>query len=138
MDSRFGWVASGKSRGPNDKCDIPLLSIPEGVVIPSVGALLPGWLLIVPRERALSYAELDTANRQTLYHLARSVASEVSDFGSPIMLEHGAATAGSGIGCGVDQAHLHVVPIQFDLSKQVLADPTVAWSSVSPDDPWTS
>jgi diadenosine tetraphosphate (Ap4A) HIT family hydrolase len=138
MKSRFDWVTHGLPRGQNPRCDVPVASIPEGVAIPSVGALVPGWLLVIPRQAALSYANMDQGTRNRLYQLARDLAHEVSDLGCPVILEHGAAVSNSSVGCGVDQAHLHVVPVRFDLLGRVLADPWVAWSETSVENPWDS
>jgi ATP adenylyltransferase len=40
--------------------------------------------------------------------------------------EHG-GTTGSTISCGVDQAHLHLVPLPFDLVKQATGQDDVSW-----------
>lgn len=138
MTNRFEWILRGEARGPNDLCDAALLSTPAGVVIPSVGALVPGWLLIVPRARVLSYAALSQSIRNELFGLSHNLAERVSALGTPMILEHGAGRPESAVGCGIDQAHLHVVPVNFDLLEQVLKDDRVAWSSVPHSDPWAS
>jgi ATP adenylyltransferase len=42
----------------------------------------------------------------------------------------------SQIGCGVDQAHLHLVPTEHQLLGAVLADDSVRWAEVDSADPW--
>jgi hypothetical protein len=52
--------------------------------------------------------------------------------------EHGAGFAGSPSGCGLDLAHLHTVPLNFDLVQILLAtSDDIHWVAVeSGDDPW--
>lgn len=136
--NRFDWVVKGHASGPNLTCDSPLLFNEQGVVIPSVGSLVPGWLLVVPRQQANSYAELQPGLRSSLFSLAQRAASKVSQWGPVIFLEHGATRPNSVTGCGVDQAHLHVVPTHADLLSRVLKDRKVHWEKTDGLDPWSS
>ena len=43
----------------------------------------------------------------------------IKEFGCVTMFEHGAVQPKSTVGCGVDFAHLHLVPINFDLLQGV-------------------
>jgi hypothetical protein len=74
--------------------------------------------------------------RERLRGLADVAAERLSVFGSSVFFEHGSVAPASVVGCGVDQAHLHVVPLGFDLIEQVRCDNAVAWTSVSMSDPW--
>lgn len=138
MHSRFGWIVDGRAHGPDPRCDTSLLSTADGMIIPSLGGLVPGWLLLVPRTRALSYADLEPQTRQSLYDLAQDIGTRYARMGMPVYLEHGASVAKSVVGCGVDQAHLHLVPVEFDLLDQVLGDHSVSWREVASKDPWQS
>ena len=54
-----------------------------------------------------------------------------SNYRTKSMFEHGAAAKASAVGCGVDHAHLHLVPVECDLQSgaQQIA-PNVRWSRV--------
>jgi hypothetical protein len=41
-------------------------------------------------------------------------------YGEICIFEHGPAVANRKVGCGVDHAHLHVVPLKFDLVSAVM------------------
>jgi hypothetical protein len=56
-----------------------------------------------------------------------------SRFGEVCVFEHGPAFEGRKVGCTVDHAHLHVVPLAFDLesaASQFMPD-DAAWSTAS-------
>ncbi len=42
------------------------------------------------------------------------------------------------MGCGVDQAHLHIVPTGFRLVDAILADRAVEWIEADQIDPWST
>ena len=87
------------------------------VVIPTLGSLVEGWLVIVPKKEYLSLQCID--NDSLLIELEKfsKAVGEiiVKEFGYVTMFEHGAVQPERKIGCGVDFAHLHLVPINFDL-----------------------
>lgn len=87
------------------------------IVIPSLGSLLPGWLLIVPKEFSLNLSQLSSKELRELDDLALRCEVKLQDkFQSKVVrFEHGPAIRQSKVGCGVDYAHLHIVPVNFDL-----------------------
>jgi ATP adenylyltransferase len=91
------------------------------VVVPSLGALLEGWVLIVPKQHAIATGELPDSLVDELYGLKNDVAVALSEaYQSPVcVFEHGPNRERCAVGCGVDHAHLHVVPITFDLREAV-------------------
>lgn len=86
------------------------------VVVPSKGALVPGWILVVPVDHVLSLAELPDERRGPF-----ALATQEADLhlrerlGAVVQFEHGPAAEGRSAGCGVDHAHLHLVPLDVDL-----------------------
>lgn len=90
------------------------------VVVPSLGSLVEGWLLVVAKSRALSMASLPMVQRNELESLKTHVARMlVETYGPVVAFEHGPAVCGTDVGCTVDQAHLHLVPFAHDLLEQI-------------------
>lgn len=98
----------------------PLFETPNFVVLPSLGALVEGWLLLVPKDHFICMGALPTPLaiemeqvKDNLYKLLVGVYGDVCAF------EHGPSRANVSVGCGVDHAHLHLVPVAFDLCSAV-------------------
>jgi ATP adenylyltransferase len=96
--------------------DQVILDFPNFVVVPTKGALLPGWLLVISKAHILCAGFLE---RGVLTELQAAIdhASELvrSRFGEPTLFEHGPAAEGTALGCGVDHLHIHVAPLPFSL-----------------------
>ena len=140
LPSRFSWILHGASKGPDDVFDEDLATYPEAAVIPTRGALIAEWLLVVPRTPCLSLAELDGPERARLLAIADDVSSRVSALtGAFVTFEHGPGRRGTAAACGVDQAHLHVVGGAPDLLDRLVERvDDVAWSAVKHADPWSA
>jgi ATP adenylyltransferase len=112
--------------------DTPIFESPSFVALPSVGALVEGWLLVVPKANALSFAQLPESLFSELEAFLQEVVSVLEPLYGPVSIfEHGPSAARSTIGCGVDYAHLHLVPTRCDLllgAKQV-AD-NIQWQQI--------
>jgi len=143
---RFAPLLGGERRW-DAPYDHVLLETAGCVVTPTLGSILPNWLLLVPKVPAVNFARWA--------HKVDSNPAEVVDAVltyldiSPeraIWFEHGPAEAGSIVGCGVDHAHIHVIidaPFSFrefgtaidaagDLTWQ-RTDATSAYSRIKPD-----
>lgn len=138
--ARFAWILRGASRGPDATFDEDLADLAEAAIIPTRGALMAEWLLVVPRTPCLSVAELDRPHRARVLAIANAVSARVSErAGASVTFEHGPGRRGSATGCGVDQAHLHVVggtPSLLDRLVDATGD--AAWMAVDHDDPWAT
>ena len=104
------------------------------VVVPSIGSIIPGWLLIVPRKHFLSVGSF----HEEMFHEfleIRTVAVEALTecFGSVFSFEHGAVRERESIGCGVDHAHMHLVAADLDLVASVkeMSKSLLEWRPVS-------
>lgn len=87
----------------------------------SYGALVDGWVLVAPRAHVLALADLDHERWDDFEDFAAETASMVRDvYGvRPVLFEHGPSRSGRQAGCGVDHAHLHVVPLRVDLRAAI-------------------
>jgi ATP adenylyltransferase len=119
---------------PDSAAQTVLAESPAFVVWPSLGALIPGWTLILPKEHHLALAELSDEKLDELSSLHRLIQSKLtaSGFGSTVSFEHGPAFPGQEVGCGVDHAHLHVVPTDANvLEGAAHLFPALRWRKVS-------
>src|SRR3569833_660334 len=123
---RFDWIAAGLEVGPDALSDVPVLSTSAAVVLPTLGSIVPNWVLVVPRMCAGSISALPEEARKSLLTLGDTAARTMRSQNA-VFFEHGPGRDGGVVGCGVDQAHLHVVSTEFEFTKSALADPTVEW-----------
>lgn len=108
LPCRFCGIAEGHFERTYDA---PLAASQDYFALASVGALVPGWVLICPKAHI--------PNLSTLYRDPQLVALrlKIADvlrrrLQLPVrMFEHGPSCAGSATGCGVNHAHLHLVPL---------------------------
>jgi len=137
--SRFEWAVQGARSGPDIQFDIDLYEFPTVAVLPTKGSMVSGWLLLIPRTKAASIQQLPPSARLELMRVRSLVETDLQRFGNDHLFwfEHGPGVVGSPLGCGVDQAHLHVIPLPFDLvGASARAEPAFTWSPVNATDPW--
>jgi diadenosine tetraphosphate (Ap4A) HIT family hydrolase len=100
--------------------DRVLVQGPHAVAFPSLGALQPGHVLIAPRLHSSSLSVTSNQVVDEVFRFADAVASL-----SPhrvLKWEHGTSPNEVG-GCGIDHAHLHILPVPRPLSlTRLLAD----------------
>jgi len=100
----------------------PVYQTSNFIVIPTLGSLIEGWLLIVPKVFYLNFSQLpealmDEAN-DIIHHLQEHFLP-LFEAPNAVVFEHGPGNIQSTAGCGVDYAHLHWVPTEFDLKAGV-------------------
>ena len=102
--------------------DIPLVETANFVVLPSLGSLVEGWLLVVPKAHFIATAAYSIDLLHEHSHLISLVKGVQRDVYGPVWLfEHGPSSPSRSIGCGVDHAHVHLVPIDCDLTEAAKA-----------------
>lgn len=88
-----------------------VLSTENFYVFPTIGQLVDGYLLVVPRKHYTTLDELPPELVGELADTSKRVRAALSEiYGSCICFEHGARGPLNG-GCGIYHAHLHVVPL---------------------------
>jgi hypothetical protein len=106
------------------------------VVTPTLGSILPKWLLVIPRKPVINFALWQAACGVSPYAPVQTILAKhgIAD-NRAIWFEHGPSEAGSSLGCGVDQAHLHIVvdaPFSFqDFISRAMAASQIKWQSTS-------
>jgi ATP adenylyltransferase len=111
--------------------DTPLFETDDFVAVPSLGSLVPGWLLVVPRRESLCLGQLSSEHRERLGNFVEEIVPILeSRFGPVAAFEHGPARRNSAVGCGVNYTHLHLVPTECDLRSQAsVLVPQIKWHS---------
>lgn len=110
--------------------DEHLLSTDGTVALASLGAIVPGWVLILPRRHVLNVASLYAHELKEFWQVHELAIDRLrAHFGSPVVsFEHGPMQPGSPVGCTVDHAHLHVVPCDIHLPDAARAElPGLSW-----------
>ena len=79
------------------------------VVTPTLGSILPNWLLIVPRLRTLNFRRWGESTGVSPMTVIEAVMARCGASKQTLWFEHGPAQTKSVLGCGVDQAHLHLI-----------------------------
>ncbi len=98
----------------------PLFKSPNFAVLPSLGALVEGWLLLVPKKHFICMGAMPdsiVAEMKWMKHHLCSVLQQC--YGQMCVFEHGPSKPNCNVGCSVDHAHLHFVPMTFDLASAV-------------------
>jgi diadenosine tetraphosphate (Ap4A) HIT family hydrolase len=106
-------------------------------VVPSVGSLTEGWLLIVPRAHVPATAALARDQYVEVTAALHKMEARLQEtFGLPtVIFEHGPAAFGRTAGCGVDHAHLHIVPTNVDLiSEATMLFPELQFAAANDED----
>ena len=102
---------------PQNPWDYVIESGTNYVIVPSKGALLPGWLLVVGTKHHLSRASMalhEFADFEVGIQQACAIVQP--KFGPATVFESGPSYKGTSIGCGIDHVHVHVLPLQFSLA----------------------
>ena len=99
------------------------------VVAPTLGSIIPHWVLAIPKQEAPNFSVWSGDNRTAptacITEIARLTGREPQ---SVIWFEHGANSSGSAVGCGVDHAHIHILlapPFSFRQFKKAAKEAVV-------------
>lgn len=120
---RFCEIASNRSviQKPENK---KIIETEEYFSISSVGALVEGWLLVVPKKHCCSMKALYSEPCFAKF-TSKIIKILTESYGPVIAFEHGPNREGSDTSCGTDHAHIHIVPYHSLLKK--LDDSGLDW-----------
>lgn len=93
----------------------------------SIGAFIPGWVLIFPKTHMYNLSDLYSSKDFLAFiHLIRTSVEKL--YGKTIMFEHGALYKGA-TSCGVNHAHLHIIPFEGSIESLVKSEGSYHWKS---------
>lgn len=128
-------IVKEKYGDENQLWDHVLLESHHFIALPTLGHLVQGWLLVVPKDCYLCVGALPLRLLSELVDFIDRVTSLVkSEYGPVAIFEHGPAQHHTAVGCGVDHAHVHVVPVESDWPLlQIAKDwaPQLTWETAS-------
>jgi hypothetical protein len=112
--------------------DSILLEINDVVVSPTLGSIIPNWVLVIPKHPAINFAVWSSSNLRrpldVLFEVTQRLKRSPEDV---IWFEHGPAIHHSVVGCGIDHAHMHILlepPFGFSQFTQVAVEcESVSW-----------
>lgn len=120
MDSsracRFCDIIVGKYH--YSEIDEPFASNDEFIAVASIGALVEGWSLIIPKAHQFSMKNIYGTAAFTEFS-GLVLPPLVRQYGPLIAFEHGANKEGSITACGTEHAHLHLVPLGESLLSEL-------------------
>ena len=124
---KFHWLFLDGQTRVRSRYDAIILETENFAVVPSLGSLVAGWLIVVPKFPIARVADL----RGDVHHefellVERCIEKVEGRFGQAFVFEHG-GNKGSKVSCGVDQAHLHIVPLEFDLPHVAMQSTQEYW-----------
>jgi ATP adenylyltransferase len=131
FNSRFANILSDAC--PRPLYDTVLRDIGTMVVTPTLGSIIPNWVLAIPKRYAVNAARWAqnecNAPLSAIKDITRSFGRDPRDI---IWFEHGATEQRSIVGCGVDHAHIHILlmpPFSFKrLHEEAQAEAGIRWS----------
>lgn len=131
LNSRFANILSDACVRP--LYDTILRDTQTMVVTPTLGSIIPNWVLAIPKRHAANAARWARDERTTVISAVGEIAVSLgSDPRDIIWFEHGATEPRSIVGCGVDHAHIHILltpPFSFErLCEEAQAEGDLEWS----------
>jgi len=116
---KFCDVANGKIISLN--IDKPIFANEDFFSIPSLGSIVEGWMLVVPRIHVPSMRHFyDKISFKDIMRDALFAMREV--YGNIVMFEHGSNKEKSITACGTNHAHVHLVSLKDSLYQDISDD----------------
>jgi len=117
---RFCNIFEGKQLYGN--ADGLLYETPDFAVFPTIGALVEGWVLIVPKEHDYSMRSYYSNNE--FINLIETIKDRLYEkYNQPVIIfEHGANENGSLTSCGTNHAHLHMLPFKDSILSDMFRE----------------
>jgi len=127
-DCRFCDILNNSFLKSNTRDCVPiyntvLLETPNFLVLPALGSIIPGYLMIITRSHINSMAYLSKDHMDELIDLLsylKHILMQTLNI-TPIIFEHGSAINSTEVAANsVDHAHVHVAPINMTTEMDIL------------------
>lgn len=116
MECRFCNIVNNHYK--YEKIDIPFAQNDDFFAIASIGSMIEGWSLIIPKNHTLSMRNFYKTRK--LENFINELLPRMHEkYGKIIAFEHGSNKEGSITACGTDHAHLHLVPFKSSLFEDL-------------------
>lgn len=100
--------------------DTPIIENDNYMLLSSVGAMIEGWTLIIPKEHGYSMrGYYNSESFQTFFKRSLNLINEAYRDKNVFVFEHGANTFGSLTSCGTNHSHLHIIPSEFYVLNEI-------------------
>lgn len=103
-----------------DIIDTPIIEEENYYLLSSVGAMIEGWSLVIPKNH--EYSMKKHYSKSDFYDFVNnciSVVKRAYHVDKVIIFEHGANKYGSQTACGTNHCHLHIVPMSDSLLNEI-------------------
>ena len=139
-EGRFA-VLLADAIGP-ETYDRPLMKTRDWVVAPTLGAIVPNWLIVVPRRPALNFRSWHEKTGTNPAAIVSDLCEHLSLAADKVLwFEHGPKIVGTEVGCGVDYAHLHLIldpAFSFEtFMERVEESSSLDWQQSSPKEAYS-
>lgn len=115
-----------------DKIDEPFIENNDFFAIASIGSMIEGWSLIVPKKHTFSMKSF--YGKKEFVDVLNTIIPVMNEkYGKLIAFEHGSNSEGSITACGTDHAHLHIVPFSDSLVNDLIKS-GLQWERCSLED----
>jgi diadenosine tetraphosphate (Ap4A) HIT family hydrolase len=101
-----------------EEIDKPFFEDDNFFSISSIGSIIEGWTLVIPKEHTFSMKNFYGTKEFDIY-MCNFIKIMQDKYGKIIAFEHGTNLLGSPTGCGTDHAHLHIVAFPDSLIQKL-------------------
>ena len=117
-ECRFCSILNGNKKF--GEIDTPIYEDDNYFLLSSVGALVEGWTLVIPKKHGYSMKKY-YSNKTFIDFLNKSIYRIKNAYKTKkiVVFEHGANKYGSLTACGTNHAHLHIVPLDESILDDI-------------------
>ena len=100
-----------------------LYSSEKFIVLPALGPLNEGHLLVLTRDHYLNFSQIPYSSTAEFFLLISFLKKSLtSTYGPTILFEHGPVSENRKAGCCITHAHIHMLPLVVDIEFQLSSD----------------
>lgn len=115
-----------------NEIDRPIYEDESFYAICSIGGFISGWTLIFPKKHTYNLSQYYCESY--FIDFVDIVKNNIEkEYGKCVVFEHGALEEGL-TSCGVNHAHLHIVPLEESLEKLVQGEQDFCWQKTNMND----